>query len=330
MSSGFSEIDGRALRSLFEDVAGDTVVQLDRKGFLIHAPHNLARIWPALSGMLVLPHLSDLARSCHREAVKAYVAAAISAEGPRRPLEFPLALSGAPEEGDAPPWCALSIRSIDGGAGVAGVALGLLRKVAAPGHAQSAGGHPKLDPVSGLPDRHTLIQVMQDSLARDRSATLAVFAIDRIDALRIQYGEQAANEITWGFARFIEAMAMPGCEIGQLDRERVGVILPVSTSRDAQQWARDAIDTFSALVLPNGSTKLGLTTSAGLAALEKSVDHAMRQAEIGLVMARAAGGARIGRSGYCAPAACGSAVAMIHGIAPYLRDDALGRAAVAR
>lgn len=315
MNSGFSEIDGRAMRGLFEEAAGDSVVRLDRKGFLTHTSRNFAQLWPSLSGMLVMPHLSDLARTCHREAVNAYVGLALSGRDMRRPLEFPIeSLADLPET----TWCSLSIRPIEGGASKAAGALGLLRKIAPARPAAREGGGSRIDPVSGLPDRHAFSWTMRRWLAQGQTAMLAVFAIDRIGALRLQYGERAADEMTWGFARFLEAMALTDCEFGQVDRERIAVMVPAVTAKDAQEWVDDVIGTFSALVLSTGSTRLKVTASAGLAELDRSVDHTMRQAEIGLVMARAAGGTQLGRRGYRAPPPGGSAIAVAQGIAPYL------------
>lgn len=292
MESSFSERDGRALHELLQDVSGDSLVRIDRKGFLTHASHNFAAYWPDLTDLLVLPHVSDLARHCHRDAVRSYVQSALTGSDPRRPLEFPVAQCETANQSDAS-WCALSVRRIENDQAHGGCAIGLLRPLTQRKTTGDGGETRGVDPVSGLHDRGAFTRKVRGWLGNGDSAKLVVFSIDRMAALRLQYGESAADEIMWGFARFMESMSRAEFEIGQMDRERVGVMVPGASVRDAQEWAREAIETFSALALRSGPGKLRLAASAGLAPLQISVDHSMLQAEIGLVMARAAGGGQV-------------------------------------
>lgn len=94
-------------------------------------------------------------------------------------------------------------------------------------------------------------------------------------------------------------MALPRHEVAQLDGERFGVLLPELTSRHAREWAEDVVQTFSALTAPTSAKAPQLTASAGLARVECTVDWTLREAELGLVMARAGGGRQVKLGGHC-------------------------------
>ena len=93
-------------------------------------------------------------------------------------------------------------------------------------------------------------------------------------------------------------MVLPGHTLAQIDSERFGVLLPgVSISR-ARAWADDTLKTFSGLAASSSSRTPELSASAGLARVEMNVDWTLRQAELGLVMARAGGGMRASVCGH--------------------------------
>lgn len=121
-------------------------------------------------------------------------------------------------------------------------------------------------------------------------------------ALLLRYGQRTADEVLWGFAKFLETMALPGHEVAQIDGERFGVLLPDMTLRIAREWAEDVVQTFSALASPAPNTNRPrtpqLSASAGLARVECTVDWTLREAELGLVLARAGGGKQVAIAGH--------------------------------
>jgi PleD family two-component response regulator len=117
-------------------------------------------------------------------------------------------------------------------------------------------------------------------------------------ALLLRYGQRTADEVLWGFAKFLETMALPGHELAQLDGERFAVLLPEMTSRAAREWATDVLTTFAALAAPASAKAPQLTASAGLARVECTVDWTLREAELGLVLARAGGGGQVAVAGH--------------------------------
>jgi hypothetical protein len=69
------------------------------------------------------------------------------------------------------------------------------------------------------------------------------------------------------------------------------------TAKDAQEWAAEVLRTFAGLAAPQSNKAPQLTASAGLARAECTVDWTLREAELGLVLARAGGGNRVAAAG---------------------------------
>ena len=69
-------------------------------------------------------------------------------------------------------------------------------------------------------------------------------------------------------------------------------------SRAAREWADAVIETFAGLAAPASAKAPQLTASAGIARVECTVDWTLRQAELGLVLARAGGGRQVAVAGH--------------------------------
>ena len=108
------------------------------------------------------------------------------------------------------------------------------------------------DPLTGLANRHTFCAYLRRTIAEDSENAMAVLAIDGLRAVFMQYGQRTADEIQWGFAKFIQAMTInerqPGHEVAQLDGERFAVLLPGMSVKQARAWTQDVLDTFAGLL----------------------------------------------------------------------------------
>lgn len=303
MNMGLSDIEGRVLHGLVEDASGDIVVRLDADGFLLFASQNVVELGLDLASMLVMPHISDLATRDYAASLNNYVEQVLSGHQPSGWIEFPANGSAAQPANAFPDiarWFALSLRRIENDDGAASEgALGLIRSL---DHARTLEGELNragvTDPLTGLANRHTFCARLERDLNLGEPAVVVVLAVDRMRALLMQYGQRAADEIMWGFAKFLEALVPPESELAQLDNERLAVILRGSHAGEARGWAREVLQTFSSLTLPASSRAPKLTASAGMARLECTVDWTLRQAELGLVMARAGGGMQVGQCGH--------------------------------
>jgi PleD family two-component response regulator len=123
-----------------------------------------------------------------------------------------------------------------------------------------------------------------------------MFEIDRMRAVFMQYGQRTADEIIWGFAKFLEAMVNDEYELAQLGSERFCVILDGVPAKRNRRWVEDVLKTFASLTLTTSARAPRLSASAGLTPVAVSVDETLRQAEVALVMARAKGGMQVVQS----------------------------------
>lgn len=299
----FSDADGRVLHAPIESAIDDIVVRLDSAGFITYASANACELGIDLDALLLMPHISDFADPDYTAQIVHGVAGVLAGEDAIARVEFPLREQGDAglETGAQSPrlrrWYSISLRVIDDDDGSPQGALGLMRSVK---HMQPLGAAAPVDPHTGLPNRPIFCAILARAIAASEQQCVAIFAVDRMRAIFMQYGQSTADEIRWGFAQFLETMTRPEQEVGHLDDERFGVTLPGMSLRAAREWSADVIQTFADLTDSGSSRSQELTASAGLAQVENTVDWTLRQAELGLVMARAGGGMQVGQ---CKPVA---------------------------
>lgn len=300
MKMGFGDAEGRTLHGLVAESSGDIVLRLDRDGFIVHASENVEVLGHDLTSQLLMPHVRDLVEIAHAQAVADFVQERLAGNGDGGWIEFPVIDCKVHDDCSIPEcrrWFALSVRVIEQADEETRGALGLLRSVQQKRvlegelHARAV-----TDPLTGLANRTAFCASMQRHMDEGGEQAVAILAIDRMRSLFMQFGQRAADEIMWGFAKFLESMTLPGQELAQIDGERFGVILPGMTVKTARNWADDVLQTFSALTLPSSSRAPHLTASAGLAPIECTIDWTLQQAELALVMARAGGGMQVSQA----------------------------------
>ncbi|TAD75329.1 MAG: diguanylate cyclase [Sphingomonadales bacterium] len=301
MKIGLSDVEGHVLHGLLEEASGDIVIRLDRHGFIIHASANIAELGLDISAALLLPHITDLAQRDHVAFLREHVSAALAGHRQMGWVEFAVIACAEPamcREPQRQRWFALSLKPMRDPAGTPDGALCLLRSVQ---HLRSLEGelHSRAvtDPLTGLANRQAFCASLRRLLAKGGGQMVAIFAVDGMRALLLRYGQRTADEVLWGFARFLETMALPGHELAQLDCERFAVLLPEMTSRAARDWAEDVVVTFAGIAAPVSAKAPQLSASAGLARVECTVDWTLREAELGLVLARAGGGKQVAVAG---------------------------------
>ena len=306
MKIGLNSVEGHVLHGLLEEASGDIVIRLDRHGFMVHASANIAELGLDLSDALLLPHITDLAERDHAGFVGDHVNAVLQGRRQMGWVEFPVIACADRDtcrETGCQRWYALSLRPMCDPRGTPDGALCLMRSVQ---RLRSLEGelHARAvtDPLTGLANRQAFCASLRRHLAKGGGQMVAVFAVDSMRALLLRYGQRTADEVLWGFAKFLETMSLPGHELAQLDGERFAVLLPEMTSRGAREWAEDVITTFAGLAAPLPSPVRPkapqLTASAGLARVECTVDWTLREAELGLVLARAGGGRQVATAGH--------------------------------
>lgn len=300
MQSRVSLAEGAALQGLLEDATSDIVVRIDAQGFIETASANLTQIGYDLSQLLLKPHLAELAQPAHTTVLKDRIDQVLSStaceNGSVDWLEFPIGVPAleTSESRSLPSWYALSLRPLLSEEGKVKGAMGLLRSIersrALEGEIHSRA---LVDPLTGLANRHAFCAALKQQLVGAESAMIAMFEIDRMRAVVLQYGQKTADEIIWGFAKFLEAMVGEDFKLAQFDGERFCVMLSGLSLEASRNWAQEVLSTFGSLALTSSSRRPGLSASAGLASVEGNVDQTLRQAELALVMARARGGMRV-------------------------------------
>ena len=297
MKMGLGDKEGALLHDLLEHASGDVVIRLNASGFVEEGSDGLTALGLDNSQTLFAPHLADLAGGSHSEVLRRHFDMAIRRDTAMGWIEFPVSACDHPEDCtslDCRRWFSLNLRRLINEDGEVSGALGLLRSIDRVRKLEDElFANAITDPMTGLVNRRVFLGHLRSELQDGNGGYLAFLAIDRMRALLLQFGQRAADEINWGFAKFLEAMALPGVELAQLDGERFAVILPGMSHEAAHDWASDLLQTFSTLALPASGKSPKLTASAGLAPLECSVDSTMRQAELALIMARAGGGSQL-------------------------------------
>lgn len=293
------------LHGLIEEASGDIVIRIDRRGFIIHASGGIAELGLDIGAALLLPHITDLAQPDHAAALGEHIGAVLAGETRPGWIEFPVAPITATEAAERR-WYAISLRPMHDAADPAGAPDGALCLMRSVQRLRLLEGElynrAVTDPLTGLANRQAFCASLRRYLAGGGGQIVAVFAVDAMRALLLRYGQRTADEVLWGFAKFLETMAQtlttPGHELAQLDGERFGVLLPGMTLRTAREWAEDVVETFAGLAAPASARPPQLSASAGLARVECTVDWTLREAELGLVLARAGGGRQVAIAGH--------------------------------
>lgn len=303
MEIGLNEFDGQILHGLLEENSDDIVIRLDQRGFLTRASGNIAELGVDVMAGLIPPHITDLADRDHVGQLGDQVNGVLAGHPMAGWVEFPILACGDNQTANAHGrahhrhgaecrrWYALSLRPVVLHSGEAEGAVGLLRSVQ---QVRSLEGElyarAVTDPLTGLANRDAFCASLRRQLAHGGGPIIAVLAVDGMRSLLLRYGQRTADEVLWGFAKFLEAMVLPEFEIAQLDGERFGVMLATSDEIAARRWCEEALATFAALASSASPKGLRLSASAGLARTQCTVDWTLREAELGLVMARAGGG----------------------------------------
>lgn len=296
-----------AQKQFDRDREHDIIVRLDNAGFVLDASGNTERLGIDLEAQLLMPHIADFADPKCRSEVACYFEQLVSGHVVAAGVEFPVAPpSGSSEQVDlnsshqaqaAPSDHTqrynLKLSLIEADTGEVLGAIGTLHPIeCGPAPVQSNFTDSFGVPSTGLANRRCLARALSASIACQETASVAIFAVDAMRSIFMQYGQGTADEIRWGFARFLEAMVEPQHTLTQIDDERFGVILSGIQPNEAREWAAKTLQTFSDLTMPSKGSKPTFSASAGIARAESNVEWTLRQAELGLVMARSAGGMR--------------------------------------
>lgn len=152
------------------------------------------------------------------------------------------------------------------------------------------------DELTGLANRRRFFTAAADFLAEGSSAkapiTIALIDIDGFKAINDTLGHAVGDQAVAAFGHALEAN-MGGGLVARLGGDEFGVLLPeceVTKAREIVDQTRQAV-AFRTLGI--AGQEVGLTFSAGIAAVTGSADTALAQADRALYEAKAAGRNRV-------------------------------------
>lgn len=273
--------EGSALCGLLVEEADDIILKTDPRGFVVEASHGLDRFGFVSEGLLVWPHLADLAGGSAGEAIRAA----------HREVMLGLRAGAAIEFAGGPGHFALQLRAVAGDDGRTAGALGVLRDI---GERRSMEERlfaaEMTDVLTGLTNRRAFTAMLAHLATLPGEHGLALFDIDHFRAINRRHGAQTGDEALVAVAEFLRAALSPRETISRVGGGRFAVLLPWTGLAEARQTCRELLAAMDEISRAASGGALAITLSAGLTRVGQSPDAAIDRAETGLYLARASGG----------------------------------------
>lgn len=290
MASDFTLRERCVLYGLLTGDGDDIVIKTDRQGFLLGASAAIERLGVALPGLLIGPHLTDLARPDHGEALASAFEAAIG--GGRSPgwIEFP----ARTDRRKVPAWYEIQLHGLSDQANRRYGTLGVMRSIATRKTLEErlfAAEH--TDALTGLTNRRAFVTMLDYLIANAARGCLALFDIDHFMAINMRCGQAAGDEVLVVFADLLRTMLRRDDIVSRVSGERFAVLLPDAEPAEAADLCEAVIATLTDIRRSIGTGELAITTSAGLCPIGGSLDQTLKRAELALFTAKARGRCRL-------------------------------------
>lgn len=297
MSMGLSADFGNALFGMLADIAGDMILRTDSLGFIEDSSPGLDRLGIDLEGLLIAPHIADLADLRFAGEVRDYCRDALCGTANTDCVEFPLARAASAGSGEEargePRWFALRLRRAPGQDGSGNGALGMLRSIEGRRSLEDRLlASAQTDHLTGLGNRRAYLAMLSRHLAEAAGGVVALIDVDSFRALNLRFGPASGDEMICAFADFLRVMLPEGHCLARLGGARFAFFLPDDDGFAALDKAEEIVRTFAALSHESARDGPVVTASAGLALLDGTLDSALANAERALILAKAAGGTR--------------------------------------
>lgn len=265
-------------------MAGDILVVVDNEGVIESASPGLEELGFELSGMLLRPHLSDLAAGSHADTVQNYCDTQLGGSPDSGAIRFPASSSSASQR-----WYALRLRPMSDKSGALGIIRSLDKQRALEDMLMISA---LTDPLTGLPNSKALQVQLSDALTCGLASSVAMFEIDHFRAVTLRFGPSTGDQVIAAIGQFLSHSNRGGATIARLEGERFAAFLPNMDLMEALTWTQDLIATFATISADLGFERTRLSLSAGVARLSGTVDRSLSRAELGASVAKASGGSR--------------------------------------
>jgi diguanylate cyclase (GGDEF)-like protein/PAS domain S-box-containing protein len=274
------------MRQLVLDDDDAIFFRTDRDGFIVEASPAIARLGFSLSGMLIGPHLRDLADTPFRPEIERAFAAVRAGCNAVGWSEF--RASGATGGGR---WFAVRLSARRDAAGAICGALGVLRSVDETKQLEERLFRAELtDPLTGLTNRQAWLQMLGHLAASHAPSSLAMVDIDHFKAINLHHGLAAGDRFLIDFADFLRSMAPAELSISRIGASRFGLLFAGWRTDRALGVCRELVEVLESLRCADWQGRFTITASVGLTAISREVDQTVKAGEAALRLARAKGG----------------------------------------
>lgn len=277
-----------ALYGLLAENSSDIIFKSDSRGFILTASPAMRQLGYQLPAMLIGPHIRDLVQSQFTEGIEAMHRAALSGLNEGRWSEFP-AGSHSPAH-----WFEIQMRALHDSSGRAYGVLCIMRSIAERKCLEEQLFAAEMtDPLTRLTNRTAFVAMLEFMVSSRRDGCLALFDLDHFMTLNMRFGQSAGDEMLCAFADLLRNLVRSEDIISRIGNERFGVLMPGVSSELASELCLPVVETLAELGRDERGDRFGVTASAGITPIARSLDSTLKHAELALFTAKASGRSRI-------------------------------------
>ncbi|GFM27390.1 putative uncharacterized protein [Novosphingobium sp. PY1] len=285
----FTVQETSALYGLLADSSSDVILKTDREGFIVHASPAFERLGFRIPGSLISPNLLDIVESSHRDMVSRALSDALEGREVGRWVEFPAVTADERQH-----WFEIQARALRDDEGEIYGALSIMRSIDERRQLKDQlFAATYTDPLTGLTNRAAFISMLEHMIESNMDGCLALFSIDFFRTINMKYGQSTGDEVLQVFADLLREMLRAEDIISRIGSERFAVLLPRTSTEQAQAICHRVVTTLAELRQKVGESRFAITASASIAHIGDNLDRTIERAELALFCAKAKGRNRL-------------------------------------
>ncbi|WP_207092828.1 GGDEF domain-containing protein [Novosphingobium sp. PY1] len=289
MGMNFTVQETSALYGLLADSSSDVILKTDREGFIVHASPAFERLGFRIPGSLISPNLLDIVESSHRDMVSRALSDALEGREVGRWVEFPAVTADERQH-----WFEIQARALRDDEGEIYGALSIMRSIDERRQLKDQlFAATYTDPLTGLTNRAAFISMLEHMIESNMDGCLALFSIDFFRTINMKYGQSTGDEVLQVFADLLREMLRAEDIISRIGSERFAVLLPRTSTEQAQAICHRVVTTLAELRQKVGESRFAITASASIAHIGDNLDRTIERAELALFCAKAKGRNRL-------------------------------------
>lgn len=289
MGMNFTVQESSALYGLLAECTSDVILKTDRDGSIVHASPAFERLGFRVPRASVATRLLDLVEPSHQEQVARAHADALQGREGGEWIEFPAITADERQH-----WFEIQTRALKDDGGEIYGALSVMRSIDERRHLKDQlFAATYTDPLTGLTNRAAFISMLEHMIEKEMDGCLALFSIDFFRTINMKHGQVVGDEVLVIFADLLREMLRSEDIISRIGSERFAVLLPRTSSDQAQAICHRVVTTLADLRRKVGENRLTITASASIAHIGGSLDSTIERAELALFCAKAKGRNRL-------------------------------------